>query len=256
MIRALIVLCLSFFALAYAVSPEVPHVEVAAEKYLAAEKAASPEERERLLNEALAIYLVYAKSHPSGMLLNNIGNVYFYLGDYGMAICYYQRAELLMPRDPRIQKNLHIAISQADVVNFQQERPIADALGFRWCSPLERALCAIGAIAVTLIFFSLNLWLPSFGFVWLWRMSAVLTLAFLSALVWYALVVPVQAVVLKAAPLRASSETVFTEPTLTTVRPGEVVDVVGTDESHHWVRVRTQAQTTGFLPGQDVCFIE
>jgi tetratricopeptide (TPR) repeat protein len=247
---------LSFSSFALAEASAIPRIEAATEKYLAGERAASTEERQELFNEALSIYLVYAKGHPSGMLLNNIGNIYFYLGDFGMAISYYRRAAMLMPRDSIIQKNLCIALSRADVTSLQQERPLSDALGLRWCSPLERSSFAIGSIAITLVFFSLNLWLPSFGFLWLWRTSAILTLAFLTALVWYALIVSPQAVVVKAAPLRASSEASFTQPAVTTVRPGEVVEVIGTDESHQWVRVKTASQATGFLPGQDLCFIE
>jgi tetratricopeptide (TPR) repeat protein len=229
---------------------------VATEKYLAGEQSTSPEEREKLFNEALAIYLASSKDHPSGMLLNNIGGVYFYLGEYGTAISYFRRAALLMPRNTVIQKNLRTAVVRADVALLQQERPLADALGFRWCSPLERAAFALGAIAITFIFFTLDLWLPSFGFLWLWRVAATLTLALLFAYVWYALFIPQQAVVIQAVPLRASSETVFTEAALTTVRPGEVVEVLGTDASHHWVRVRTALATTGYLPGQDLCFVQ
>jgi hypothetical protein len=139
---------------------------------------------------------------------------------------------------------------------LQQERPLVDALGVRWCSPLERSCLSLGAVVLTLVFFSLNLWLPSFGFLWLWRTAAILTIAFLVSQAWYELIVSPQAVVVKAAPLRASSEIVFTEPAVTTVRPGEVVEVQGTDESRHWVRVKTASHTTGYLPGQDLCFIE
>ncbi len=247
----------AFFSCCWAAdSSPVPRVELGNEKYLAAERATTPEERQQLFNEALAIYLSYSKENPSGMLLNNIGSVYFYLGDFGTAIGYFRRAEVQMPRDAVILKNLHVALLRADVINLQQERPLVDALGGRWCSPLERSGLSLGAIAITLVFFSLNLWLPSFGFLWLWRIIAMLTIALLMSQAWYGLVVSPQAVVVSAAPLRASSENVFSEPSVTTVRPGEVVEVQGTDESRHWVRVKTASHTTGYLPGQDLCFIE
>lgn len=252
-----ILLCCAFFSYCLAQTPSpIPRVELGNEKYLAGERATSPEERQQLFNEALAIYLASAENHPSGMLLNNIGSIYFYLGDFGTAIGYYRRAAVLMPREALIQKNLRVALSCADVTQLQQERPLVDALGIRWCSPLERGSVALGAIAITLVFFSLNLWLPSFGFSWLWRAAACLTAALLVSLTWYALFVPPQAVVVKAAPLRASSEMAFTETAVTTVRPGEVVEVLGTDASHHWVRVKTASQTTGYLPGQDLCFTD
>ena len=250
------VLLTSILACFVLASPaEAPRLEMASEKYIAAERSTTPEEREQLFNESLTIYLSYAKEHPSGMLLNNIGNIYFYLGDFGLAISYYRRAAVLMPRDSVIQKNLHLVLDRAGVASLQQERPLSDALGFRWCSPLERVALGMGAIAMTLVFFSLNLWLRSFGFSWLWRISAIVTVAFLGACAWYDLVVPQQAVVVKAAPLRASSDAPFTEPAVTTVRPGETVEVLGTDASRHWIRVRTASKATGYLPGQDLCFV-
>jgi tetratricopeptide (TPR) repeat protein len=258
LVTGVLCLALSFclFATPMTTPSRSPRVEEGTEKYLEGEKAGTPEERQKLFNEALSIYLAYAKDHPSGMLLNNIGNVYFYLGDLGTAICYYRRATVLMPRDSIIQKNLRVALAQADVTHLQQPRPLFDALALRWCSPFERAALSIGLIASTFIFFTLNLWLPSLGFLWLWRASAILTLALLWALVWYALFVSPQAVVIKAAPLRASSDTSFSGPSVTTVIPGEVVEVLDTDASHHWARVKTASQTTGYLPGQDLCFIE
>lgn len=235
-------------------SAPLPSIETAQEHYMAGVRATTPEGRAQHFNDALAIYLPYLKRDPSGMVLNNVGNIYFSLGDFGTAVCYYRRAATLMPRDDRVRNNLRLALSRAEIV--QQERPLADVLGLRWCSPLERTGLIIGAIAVTLVFFSLNLWLPGFGFFWLWRVSAALTGAVLAALMWYVLFIPPQAVVVRAAPLRASSETAFTEPSVTTVRPGEVVDVLGTAEQREWVRVRTASQVTGYLPGQNLCFIE
>jgi hypothetical protein len=244
-----VLFCLVLSSPALAISSEVPQIESATEKYLAAE-------RDHLFNDALVVYLSYARNNPSGMLLNNIGNIYFYLGDFGMAISYYRRAIVLMPREAIIQKNLTTALSRADTASLQQERPLADALGLRWCSPLERTAFAIGAIAITLVFFSLNLWLPSGGFCWLWRVFALLTGSLLGALIWHALLIPQQAVVVKAAPLRASSEMVSAESLETTALPGEVVEVLEADAGHHWIRVKMASQATGYLPGEDLCFIE
>ena len=124
-------LYLSFVFLTAAAWTEQPRVESATDAYLAALHTTVPEERQQLLNQALSIYLSSSPDHPSGKLLNNIGNIYFTLGNYGMAICYYRRAAAQMPRDGAIQKNLKAAVSRAGVASLQQDRPLYDAIGLR-----------------------------------------------------------------------------------------------------------------------------
>lgn len=230
-------------------------IELAVQEQDAASSTTSQQEKQHLLNSALTIYLGYAKENPSGMLLSNIGSIYFSLGEYGAAIAYYHQAHALRPRDRMIQQNLRAAVSQAGVEHLQQERPITDFLGLRWCSAAERSALALGAIAFTFIFFSLNLWLPLAGFRLIWRGAAICTLLLLCSLVWFNLFVSQQAVVLHATPLRPSLEAPATEPGLPTIRAGEVVEVLESDASSHSTRVQTAAEAIGYIPREDVYFV-
>jgi hypothetical protein len=251
----MIFLYLPILFLPVAARCEPPCVESGTEAYLAAQRTTVPEERQQLLNQALSIYLSSIPDHPSGKLLNNIGNIYFTQGNYGMAVCYYRRAAVQMPRDGAIQKNLKAAAARAGVSSLQQDRPLYDAIGLRWCSPLERDSLLLGGIVVSLVFFSLNLWLPAFGFQCLCRVCAFFTCSAVIALIWYALIVPPLAVIVKAAPVRPSSNETISEPAVTTVRPGEVVAVLGTEANHHLVKVKTASEATGYVLSQDLCFI-
>ena len=254
-----LVLLLSFLGCALCESttpPQTPPtIESAVEKQIAATSATTPEERQRLLNEALAVYLSYAKENPSGYLLSNIGDVYSSLGNVGLAIGYYRRAAMQLPRNVTIQSNLQAAVAQANVTFIQQERPLAEFVGLRWCSPLERASIAIGAIAFSFLLFSFNLWLPFVGFRIPWRVSATLTTLLLLFLLSYSLFVPQQAVVIKASPLEPTSAKTPQEA-ITTVRPGEVVDIVDVEANRGMVHVRTSSHIYGYLPIQTVFFTE
>ena len=248
-------ICVLFVFLVTSSLQSLQPIEVAVQEQDAASSAPSQQEKQRLLNSALTIYLGYAKENPSGMLLNNIGSIYFSLGEYGTAVAYYHQAHALRPRDTIIQQNLRTAVSQAGVEHLQQERPLTDIFGLRWCSATERSALALGVIAFTFIFFSLNLWLPLAGFRLIWRTAAICTLLLLCSLVWYDLFVPQQAVVLRATPLRPSLEASATEPGLPTIRDGEVVEVLESEASSHDTRVQTAAEAIGYIPREDIYFV-
>jgi tetratricopeptide (TPR) repeat protein len=246
----------SFFLLLAAVSlHSIQPIEVAVQEQNAASFTTSQQEKQHLLNSALGIYQEHAKDHPSGMLLSNMGSIYFSLGEFGTAIAYYHQAQALRPRDPSIQQNLRVAVSQAGVEHLQQERPLTDFLGFRWCSAVERSALALGAIAFTFIFYSLNLWLPLVGFRLIWRIAAICTLLLFCSLVWYNLFVPQQAVVLRATPLRPSVEASSEELGLPTIRAGEVVEVLESDTASGTTKVQTASEAIGYIPRDDIYFV-
>ena len=235
-------------------APSVP-IETAVEKQVAAEAAPTVEERQQLLNDALAIYLSYVGDSPSARLLNNIGEIYVSFGRYGMAIWYYHQALAFAPRDPIIRNNLQAAATQANVAFMQQEEWWSDLWGLRWFSPLERTLLAIGAIGLTFVLFSLNVWLPGYGFRGCWRVFAIGTSVVVLALLTYGLFVPGKAVVLQAMPLYASSDGNVQKLSGITVRPGEVVQVFNVDASRQMVYVKTASQSMGYVPATNLGFV-
>jgi hypothetical protein len=226
-------------------TPNIAPLQSAMKAYDEAQK--NPQDREKLLNEALKTYLTYETKNASPELLANVGDIYFYLGDFGMAIAYYRRAEYLLPRDPTIQKNLSLALHSANVTGLQIERPLADAAGLLFLSPYEKQLFLLGALSLTFILFSLNLWLPSFGFKRIFQLVSVLTSLLFIAVFWYSVFLPPRAVVVKACPLKMTSQVSSQNDVVTSVRPGEMVEIVTIDPSHVWVQVRTVTQSVGYI---------
>jgi hypothetical protein len=231
-----------FFPIAAFCSP----LDEAMEKYQAAERSHSPAERSALFNEALTIYLPYTKKNPSAALLDNVGDIYFYLGDTGLAIAYYRHALGLSPRNEIVKKNLAFAVESAHVYGSQITSPIADLLAFRWCSAYERTSIVIGAITFCFILFSLNVWFPSFGFRGLFIMMASLTSLLLLSLSLYSIFMPVRAVVIRQTELRTAISKGEGEPSVV-LHPGEMVQILSYDSTQGWLRVQTVTGLPGYL---------
>jgi hypothetical protein len=228
-------------------------IDVAVQDQNTASSALTPREKQYLLNSALATYLEHAQDNPSGMLLSNIGSIYFSMGDLGTAVAYYRQAHTLLPRNELIQQNLATAVSQAGVKHLQQKRPIRDFFGLQWYSPFERSAISLGAIAFSFIFFSFSLWFSFFGFLLIWRIAAFCALLILSSQAWFTLFVPQQAVVLHATPLRPSPEAFPGEIGLPTIRAGEAVEILSALPDA--TQVLTASEAVGFIPKDDIYFL-
>jgi hypothetical protein len=67
----------------------------------------------------------------NGKLFYNIGNVYFRLNDLGRAILNYRRAELYIPDNANLQRNLAYALSRrVDRIDVKQEEKVLKTLFF------------------------------------------------------------------------------------------------------------------------------
>jgi hypothetical protein len=230
-------------------------VEAGVRKYREAVESTNPEKKAILLNEALAIYLPYAKEDPSGKLLSNIGDVYYSFGQYGYAIGYYRRALVLQPKDKAIEHNLQVAVKSAQVENVQISQPFFEAIGYQWWAPNERRGLALGLVLVTFFIFSLNVWMPLIGFSIPWRILLVCSVLYVGPMLLCAAFQEMTAVVLRAAPLRNLSgprENVMG----ISVDPGEMVYVEGSANFPELVRVRTVSGICGGLSREDLMFIE
>lgn len=228
-------------------------MESALEKYGAAERSGVQSEKEALFNDSLKFFLEYAKKKPSGKLFYNIGNTYFYLGDYGSAIAFYRKAQKLMPRDVFLRKNLAQAIEQADVQGYQIEDSFIDKVCFQWCSPAERSLMLLGGAIFCFLVFSLNIWFPFplFGYVWKIAFGGVILLV--CVFTWHEFFLAPRAVIVKATVLHVVGST--SSGATFMLRPGEMVEVIGIDERKSWVRVKSTTSVIGYVPGEAVCVI-
>jgi len=223
-------------------------LDIALEKYAAGVRAEDATEKSALLNEALQMFLTVEREKPSGELEYNIANTYFYLGDLGLAIAYYRHAQNYLPRDPRLQRNLQIALERAQVKDKQIEWPVRDLIGFRWCSPFERFLICLGVIIFTFVLFSLHIYFS--GFRVLWIISGTLTGIILFCITVFPLFFAERAVVLRVVPICTQPDS---KPE-TSLSAGEMVDVLGIEDQY--ARIRTSDQRVGYVPKKKIMFVD
>ena len=226
----------------------------AMDAYSRAEQSTVRSEKEELYNKALKIFLANAKKDPSGELLYNIGTTYMQLGDYGMAIAFFRRAELLIPLDRALKLNLEHAISLANVRGHQIDYKLMNMIFLRWCSPFERGLLLLGGLSLSFIFFSLNLWLPSSGLRWVSRFTIGCTLLAFFLVVSYSFFIPSRGVVVKATALRVMSS--GSDESKFIIHSGEMVEILYISPDEGPVRIKTATGVSGFLPRDVVCVVE
>lgn len=85
--------------------------------------------RDGRFQAAIEDYLKIAEFAPSkGHLYYNLGNAYFKEGQTGMAILYYERAKLIIPRDADLNFNLRHALDQTKDVIHEEKGILGQAL--------------------------------------------------------------------------------------------------------------------------------
>jgi hypothetical protein len=112
----------------------------------------------------------------------------------------------------------------------------------------------LGIVLITLVVFSLDVWLPSFGFAIPWRIGLVCALLYGGPLLLYSAFRAATAVVLRASPLNSLPP--HGSASGISVDPGQMLYVDSSDDLSGYVQVRTVSGVRGDLPREDLMFIE
>lgn len=128
------------------------------EAYQLGERAETIEERAKYFNKALSLYS--QNEVEDGKLYYNIGNCYYQLNQLGMAIWYYTKAQKLLPRDTKIEKNLQKAQKQAQTPISSWDHILKSVFFFHFKLKVEeqKAIFALLSLILTL-FISLAIWI-------------------------------------------------------------------------------------------------
>ena len=210
--------------------------------YSAAQAAKTKQEQQALYNEALDGYLKIENS--SCELSYNIGNCYFQLGEYGLAIYYYYRALTQNPRFDPARSNLLTAISKIGLKNEQQ---IAFEKPFFSLTPEEKQLFYLGFLIVGFIFFTLFLCLSQRMFKKLAITACLISSLLLADIIWERYLQPVYAVIVAPTPLHKDAGNQYA--VIPTKEPmyGERVEVVQFKEESPWIQVKTPNGEEGYV---------
>lgn len=223
-------------------------IERAFTKYTEGERADTVEARKKAFNEALTIYLELSNKHPTGKLYYNIGNTYFQLGEYGLAIFYYYKAQEEMPRNTSVRGNLRVALAKAGL-SYQAPSQMMDYLLFfhRELSTHEKTILVIALLFFAFTLFSIHIWLPHSFFRRLGTVSAIIALVLLLSLLWVQYFAPLDAVVVRSCQLRKSAGTEYAELKSTPCLAGTRVRVLQVTQEGSWLKIRHPSGEEGYV---------
>lgn len=200
--------------------------------------------------EAAALYQeILDEGFVSGIVLYNQGNAWMQAGHVGRAIASYRQAARILPRDPYLDANLNLALTQ---VGASAQRPILDYVLF-W----QQSLSYGEKISLTTLLFAvtLALWLAAqagiravllrrVGYVVL---TATVLVSASAARDWWSIEQTVHGVVVvsESTARKGSSESyepAFNKPVT------EGTEFVVIDRKDGWLHARIAAVGTGWLP--------
>lgn len=256
-IAALPILVLYFFNTAGA------HLTQAEQLYSDGENGKTIAERAGAFNKTLSIYndleKRYAPFSGNGKLFYNIGNTYFQLGEYPLAIFYYRQAQILMPRSEKVAQNLKLALSKA---GLPLSSPSSDSVFstlfvFHYFLSLPERFQVFAASALfAILLASLFVWLQ-------WRIFKILTgilllisIVFFFSICYSKYLEPTEAVVIQFSNLYRDAGDQYAKAQNEPVPAGAKVEVLAIQKRGVWVKVLTQDGTLGYLPQKSLRLLQ
>lgn len=226
----------------------------AASRYAAGEAATTVFERQNEFNKALGLYLdLETRFDPrssNGKLYYNIGNTFYQLGEYPLAILYYTRA-LALNSDARIKENLRTAREKANVLAPKTQESLLDTFFLKnWFSLPSRIQLFSLFAALALGLFSASLFYGVFRFPSYIFMA--LTAFFLLGILAGLFISPQEAVVITSENLRKGASLEFANVSEQPLPAGSLVEVVGEETQGSWLKVIYNETQVGFIPAKSV----
>lgn len=242
-----------FFTLFISSKPVEP-LEEAYQAYASGEQAKTVSDRKKDFNKALALYSQVETRHQNdGRLYYNIGNTYFQLEEYPLAIYNYYRAQALLPNDEKISQNLQIALEKTGIKEDIKEDIFSRIFYPHFHLSLSDRLRAFFLSGVALLaFISAYVWYKK-G--WLWNViivSGLVCLFFLCSTLYTRFIAPLEGVMVQSALLYRDAGTEYAKVSDEPVLGGSKVQVIDVLKEGTWVKVMTREGTLGYVPQKTI----
>lgn len=229
-----------------------PRLSLANSSYVAGEGASNTYEREKQFNQALDLYLsLESEFNPiygDGKLYFNIGNTYFQLGQYPLAIYYYERAGALMPREKVVDLNIRASRDKLNLAAPKVHPLLHNVFFFHNETSLPERLQIFFALSLSLILcISLALWTDN-----VWIRRGVFTTSFALAIVSCSLVytryfAPLEGVLVQSVQLRRDAGAEYARINAETIPAGTVIEIIGINTDGKWIQVITSGGNVGYV---------
>lgn len=206
-------------------------------------------DRKKAFNRALSLYVAMEKEgDPSPKLLETIGNTYYQLNEYSLALLYYYRSLKLDPNQESVQTSLRLAEGKLDLEESPLTRTWFKQLIHRLpAMPLQWEFLFWTGLAIFIIF-SLCIWLPSPFTYSACRLVTSLASLILLMFVLKFYLTPLEAILIYPSGLYQNAS--FKDPQLIAqpLSEGVRLEVLETLKEGSWLKVRTSDQTIGYIP--------
>lgn len=234
-----------------------PRILDADKSYAAGESAATVSTRKQAFNSALEEYLDleqdYNPQFGTGRLYYNIGNTYFQLEEYPLAVLYFLRAQALMPREEKVQQNLEITQDKLNLAKPAPANAFSNVFFFHSRLSLpERLQLFFGLSLFTLLFTSAFLWLNNR---WIKNgifLSLALTACMLLSLGYSRYISPIEAVIVRSTDLYRDAGKQYARANEQPLPAGSQVEVLDSQINGKWFKVRLANNDLGFIPDDAV----
>lgn len=235
-------------------------IEFADQSYLQGERSQTVSERKADFNKALDIYLkVEEKYHPhygNGKLYYNVGNTYFQLQEYPLAILYYYKALYLNPNMSRATYNLNAALAKLNLQPAPKSSTLQNIFFFyhAWALPVRLQIFFFLSL-IALAAFSFYLWMTSWWMKVVGIVFSALAGVMLFGFAYGYLFEYSEAVVMKSVFLHRGAGQYFTNVTEEPLRAGNKIVVYQSEDEGKWLKVEDSQGNMGYIPYDTVRFV-
>lgn len=228
----------------------------AEETYRAGESAPTIAARQNSFNQTLdsllSLEATYRPYFGNGHLYYDIGNTYFQLGQYPLAIQNYLQAKSLMPRDDRVERNLTVARKKLALTETDSQSTLDTVFFTRLLSLPERLQLFFIVSLILLLLFSGWIWTKASWY----RNCSVLALSVVvilgMSLSYSRYFSPLRGVLIHATELRRDAGMAFAKVNDQPIPAGTVVNVLASSSDVTWLKVVVPSGEFGYAPQESV----
>lgn len=172
-----------------------------------------------------------------GPLFYNIGNIYFYLSQYPLAITYYYRAAQTMPNDPLLVQNLNKALEKI------HEGQVYTPPSITYVEILEILGSLVG---LAFLLFSLWIWMKNKFIFFTGIGVGIVGFVFLCIAIFWKISAPIDAIVISPTLLHKGASEEFPIISENPLFPGTKVHVLDVVHQGKWLKISHQGEI-GYL---------
>lgn len=224
-----------------------PTMEEAYQSYKEGETATTISARKSAFNKSLSIYNQLDKTYNpemgNGKLQLNLGNTYFQLEEYPLALYYYYKAQQLRPHDKTLAQNIQTTLLK---LNLKPQDSSFLPPVFTFSLPMRLRLFFFSALAL-LATLSAYIWYGHSTLKNLIFLFSLSSLLFLGSAFYSRYLSPAEAVVIESVMLYRDAGFQYARVKEEPVPAGTVVKVIEPVDDGKWLKISADG-TLGFVP--------